>query len=185
VTGRSRSVGIGGLVAVAAVLAFVATGSVPVLETSPVDTAAESPDPGPAEVWGTSRQMQQADLLEACMLEHGIPTIRQGIAVGFKVPREQQESYEAALRVCSATVDEALPEPPVLTGRDYYEALVDAAECLRRLGYSIGDPPSLDSFLESLSSNRPPWSPYLDLPDSMSQQAWNEALAACPQPVGR
>ncbi len=139
-TKPSRSVGIAGLVAAAAVVAAFASPSlVRGPETSPADTSVESPDPGSAEVYGTSRQMQQADLLEACMLEHGFPAIRQGIAVGFKVPREQRESYEAAVRTCSAIVDGAFPEPPVLTGRDYYEALVDAAECLRGLGYSIGD----------------------------------------------
>ena len=48
---------------------------------------------------------------------------------------------------------------------------------------------SRDRFVESLAGGESPWSPYLDLPDSMTQsmiqERWNAVLAACPQPVGK
>ncbi len=149
-----------------------------------IGDAGESARYGP-NVYGPARQMAQADLLEACMLERGFPAVRQGIAVGFRVLAEQREYYEAALKDCSVIVDDAFPEPPLLTGSAYYDALVDARECLTGIGYSLPQPPSLDTFLESLSGGSPPWSPYMDLPDSLSQEEWNNALASCPQPAGR
>ncbi len=104
--------------------------------------------------------------------------------MGFRVAPEQRDRYEDALGECTALVDDAVLDLAPSTGSGYYEALVAARECLVAEGSSLPQPPSLDRFLESLAGGEPPWSPYLDLPDSMTQERWNAMLAACPQPVG-
>lgn len=131
---------------------------------------------------GSPRQHLEADLLAKCMGDRGFPSVRDGIGVGFTVHDDQRPAYEQALADCSTEVDTQLPPAEVFSDEEFYWATVRAGQCLEGLGYEISSPPSEDAFVESLRGIEPPWSPYLDLPLTMSMEEWRRVNEACPQP---
>jgi predicted small secreted protein len=134
---------------------------------------------------GTPRQHLEADLFADCLVDKGFEPVRDGIAVGVRVPDEQRAAYGEAVTECGAVAESGLPPLEVLTGEPYYDALKEVASCLAGLGYTVSDPPTLDVFLESLAADEPPWNPYLDLPfNLLSTTEWAEVNDVCPQALG-
>ena len=134
---------------------------------------------------GTPRQQLEADLFADCLADKGFKPVHDGIAVGVRVPDEQRAVYEEAVAECGEFAESRLPPLEVLTGEPYYDALTEVASCLTGLGYTVSDPPTLDTFLDSLSAGEPPWNPYLDLPfNLLSAAEWAKINEVCPQALG-
>lgn len=129
-------------------------------------------------------QAAMADFLEACLKESGFETVRDGPAVGVRVAPAQQEQYSKMLEECSVEMHDRFPDPPLLRGSAFYNALVEAQKCLADLGFNFTSPPTLDSFLDDLDSGRPPWSPFLELPPWVVGDEWERVNQTCPQPAG-
>jgi hypothetical protein len=104
-----------------------------------------------------------------------------GLSVG--VTAAQREAFQAARDRCVASLGEP-PTPAPLSEqqiRARYDYLVEARQCLLRLGYTISEPPSVEQFLDTYVSSSAPWSPYNELADETTQGQWEQATAACPQ----
>lgn len=73
------------------------------------------------------------------------------------------------------------PSAPPLTPaflRGYYRLLVEQADCLREHGYTISEPPSEDSWVESYDGYS--WNPLLDVNAQGKDPGTADGL--CPQP---
>lgn len=124
--------------------------------------------------------LQEADaaLLERCMGDAGFPVSeRDGPALGFRVDPEQRSRFETARNRCSEEVRQVIPWPPALDADAIYEAMVEAAECLRAAGFDVSQAPTFARFEAEYHSG--PWSAYLDVPPD----AWEKATTACPHPI--
>jgi hypothetical protein len=104
-----------------------------------------------------------------------------GLSAG--VTAAQREAFQAARDRCVASLGE--PPTPAQPGeqqiRARYDYLVEARQCLIRLGYAISEPPTAEQFLDAYVSSDGPWSPYNELADETTQGQWEQANAACPQ----
>lgn len=146
--------------------------------------ANDSTQPGSRPPVDVGRQLSYLDFLAQCLEEQGIAAEVDREATELIVPdAHQQEAVVAAMEGCRAQAREEGVFPEVeLTREDLqrvYEQLVAAEDCLEQLGYSIQDPPSRDSFIESYEAGEEPWHPYLYLPD-LSPTQIDELTVACP-----
>jgi hypothetical protein len=102
-----------------------------------------------------------------------------------KIPVAQTSRYNADREACKARFgyNDELSVTPEMAGH-FYDRLVAAAECLRRLGYDISDPPSRQSYVETLVGGAlPDWTPYYELMELAGPVEFQQAQAACPQPT--
>jgi len=106
----------------------------------------------------------------ACLKSRGIDAeVENGFGVLFTDPTGT--AYEE----CQAKVDELMPPHPLMSDRENYEAWVQAAECIRDLGFDVAETPSFEVWVEDRGKN---WNPYDDL---LGETFW-EVHAICPQP---
>ncbi|MEO8207517.1 MAG: hypothetical protein ABI598_00675 [Chloroflexota bacterium] len=133
---------------------------------------------------GTSEEYVAA--LAGCLREAGWNMQADGVGgLSADISAEQRPAFLAAREACGAILGEPPPGAPLSETeiRARYSYLLDARRCLTKLGYAIGDPPTLEHFLESYTSG--PWTPFSDLADqTTSQSEWDEANRACPQIPG-
>ncbi|MEA9986008.1 hypothetical protein [Subtercola sp. RTI3] len=130
-----------------------------------------------------------ADALYRCIVARGWNvkiTPEGGIVAGSDtIPKAQYELYLADTWSCNTEVKAQFPVD------DNQKHLLYAAEvaertCLIRAGYSVPDPPTLQTFLDTYDSA--PWSAMASsslaaISQSMSDDAWAAINHACPQPV--
>lgn len=62
----------------------------------------------------------------------------------------------------------------------------DLRDCLIGMGYTIGEPPTEQEFVDSYPRTEGivesgPWSPYLELPENLGPHSWREVNETCPQ----
>ncbi len=101
------------------------------------------------------------------------------------IPKEQYQLYLADTWACNAQVSAQFPVD------DNQKHLLYAAElaertCLQQHGYTVGEPPSLQQFLDEYDST--PWSAMASsdlatLSQTMSDADWRAINTECPQPV--
>jgi hypothetical protein len=122
-------------------------------------------------------------LIARCVRDRGFPVslTQDGPGLSYELVPPEQAQLEYAVEVaCKAGLNLQAYQPvSVEQLEEAYAYEVALAGCLEDQGYSVSDPPSLDSFIDSQGY----WSPYSDLPDSaLMNQALNRV---CPQnPVG-
>ena len=64
---------------------------------------------------------------------------------------------------------------------EFFHQQLGTNACLEAEGYTIDDPPSLDTFSDSYMSGQDIWLAYGSLP-VLSQQEWYRIQEVCPQP---
>lgn len=113
--------------------------------------------------------VERAEAIVACMREEGVDAeLREPFGVSYAY------GFEAVYDKCNEEIDRTMPFP-VLSEEESYAAWVEAADCLRRLGYDIAQAPSFEVWIEEGNEN---WDPYANvLGDSLG-----EVHAKCPQP---
>jgi hypothetical protein len=120
----------------------------------------------------------------SCLRDAGWNVKTDGVG-GFSadITAEQRPAFLAARESCGAALGEPPPLAPASEAeiRARYAYLLEARDCLIDLGYTIGEPPTLELFLESYTSG--PWSPFNDLAPT-SQAEWDQVNQACPQIPG-
>jgi len=101
-----------------------------------------------------------------------------------RYPDEQSDQYDADVAACRAQFGYEELAVTEEQASNFYDKLVASAECLRGLGYDISDPPSRQSYVETLVGGElPDWAPYTELLEMAGSAAEvQEAEAACPQP---
>lgn len=99
------------------------------------------------------------DAVFACVRAQGFPVQQTGSGgVDFSgVTEEQNQIAFAVLIACKVGLNEPPPEPlNVEQLTEVYAYRLELADCVSGRGYDVGDPPSLDRFLEGGGV----WSPY-------------------------
>jgi hypothetical protein len=152
------------------------------------------------DVWGTAderptvaieriiEQDEWAPVMAECLSGEGfadVVTAPDG-TFSYDGPASQTQAYDRAVYVCTARFP--------INGK-YYRPLSSAqltklyafyvdeqTACLEENGYSVGDPPSLAQFLETVGTPRG-WAPYSSVSYS-TQSEWERINAACPQTPG-
>jgi hypothetical protein len=152
------------------------------------------PDPSPTGYdgrpvfEGSEREWIHANA--ACLQERGfdVSIEEQGVPpnltwVPKNLPQEQVDAYNEAFAACLDEIGEPAPGPPATEAdlREEYRLEVATAECLRKLGYEISDPPSEDVFVETFED--PAWLAYGELPADMPPGEWERVNEECPQPA--
>jgi hypothetical protein len=99
------------------------------------------------------------------------------------LPNDQVDVYDEARIACETAAGTA-PNAAPLTDeqiRAQYQHLVKAASCITNEGYSTTEPPSEQTFVDDYVSGKPTWSPFLELPKTLSQAEWEQLNVTCPQ----
>lgn len=101
------------------------------------------------------------------------------------IPDEQRDRFLADRQACVEKFGyDQLPRWTREDAEAYYDALVEAADCVRGLGYPVPEAPSRQTVVENLMNGRlPGWNPYEDVtrnPESITEI--NRVFAECPQP---
>lgn len=138
-------------------------------------------------VVGMVEQSDWAGAVAACMVDAGFVDTTASVGGGIDwgvFPAEQAEAQAVALYACEARYP-LDPRYSMELNRSqleylhYYRVHV-LAKCLEGAGVKVSEPPSLQKFLDSRSSGED-WTPYSDVPDSVSETDWNELNRECPQ----
>lgn len=159
-----------------AIVAVVAAAGCTTGDDEPTETGA-----GPEEMAGP------ADMVE-CLAGKGWEEVEvkpDGSYIAA-VPAEQRSEFEAAERECIAEL--GLDQPWSLNeaqAEAYFDALLEAAECVRDMGYDVAEPPSRQAAVEEIMV--PPidlgWDPYeAPVLGAGSGDELDELYAACPRP---
>lgn len=107
---------------------------------------------------------------------------------GDGIPKEQIDQYFADQDDCRRQLGHAQPIPPMTReqAEDYFEELFEVADCVRSMGYPVGEAPSRQWAVEALMQETidlGDW-PYGPLQDSgISPAELEELYAACPLPA--
>lgn len=95
---------------------------------------------------------------------------------------EQRSAFIAAEAACAASLGEPPTFAPVTEAemRARYEFLVHARECLIGLGYTVGEPPSVDEYVDAYWTR--PWTPFSEVnTQTTSESEWNQVNEVCTQ----
>lgn len=122
-------------------------------------------------------------LFAACLRAEGFAAVVNDTGDGYTVdvlPEGQRSAFRAAQGTCEDKIGRLPPPQPLSEEaiRAQYRYLLTARECLLGLGYSIGEPPTEDAFVESWETG--PWSPFTDV-GNVGAQEWQELNERCPQ----
>ncbi|NOY56171.1 MAG: hypothetical protein GXP34_09305 [Actinobacteria bacterium] len=120
-----------------------------------------------------------------CANDQGYPVtvIPPGNGIGYnQVVLDQQNMALAVVSACWAGLhippSEPMTEEQVT---EFYYQQVDTKACLEAEGYTVDDPPSLDTFIDSYMGGQDIWTAYNSVP-RMSQADWYRIQELCPQP---
>jgi hypothetical protein len=123
-----------------------------------------------------------------CMRDKGWDTFAvRGGGIGTRgVPDEQMDQYRADEEKCYADLGFGVGQPPTVTrgeAEELYDVLLEVADCVRGLGYSVPEAPSRQAFVEQLISYPiPEWHPYDVLYETADTASIQQAEAQCPIP---
>lgn len=105
------------------------------------------------------------------------------------IPDDQLDREEADSAACEAQFGYDQAPPPITReeAEATYVEMLDVATCVRNLGFPVSDPPSEQTYVDDLVSNRFPWNPYDAIWDGLRNNQLNlsdlaEAEAKCPIP---
>lgn len=101
--------------------------------------------------------------LTACMTDHGFPATLQGDGgVRVDVADGQDDDYFATLESCRESIDTSVRDAPLSDAELewFYEANLEAYECLTEHGFSPSEPVSLEVFRQQIERQEPQWSPF-------------------------
>jgi len=116
----------------------------------------------------------KAALIVACVKERGFSAeLVEGFGIYIEGP--QLEAAEEAKNLCRDEIDARYADPPPLSDRELYNALVESVGCIREQGIELTAPPTFDAWVESSRI----WTPYGEIPDSVD--FW-DLHSKCPQP---
>lgn len=121
---------------------------------------------------------ERAELAAQCMTEAGIEATVTSDGIGVLVTHGGQ--VNAALQIegtCWEEIDRRYPAPPELSDLEAYEALVEAAECLRSEGIDVPPAPTFETW-SNVGEDEDSWSPF----DYISSDLFWQYHAICPQP---
>lgn len=128
---------------------------------------------------------EKAALFVACFQERGFQAeVYEEIGIRMDLG-DQPEAAQRAEDECWDEIDARYPDPPRLSDREAYDALLEAAECLRAKGIAISDPPTFEAWVDSRIPSaseelvNPPWHPHSEIPVSADFWALHRK---CPQP---
>lgn len=144
-------------------------------------TSAPEPGTGPTAMAGPT------DMVD-CLADKGWET-EDNLDGSYRaaVPTEQIDKFNAAERECVEEL--GLDQPWSLNeaqAEAYFDALLEAAECVREMGYEVADPPSRQAAIEEIMV--PPidlgWNPYeAPVLGAAAGDELDELFAACPRPA--
>lgn len=129
---------------------------------------------------------EAVELLAECMQERGwdVEVLGDG-RLSSEWPSEQADQAESDYASCEREAGLDKPRPPRSKGdaEAYFDALLEAAECVRSLGYDVEEPPSREFAVEELQNEVTDlgWDPYTAV-DNISMETIEEVYAACPPP---
>ncbi|HWK19842.1 MAG TPA: hypothetical protein VNR37_03610 [Microbacteriaceae bacterium] len=115
----------------------------------------------------------------------GVNAFGDGIDFG-EVPAEQEEAFELARYVCTARypldpkISRPLDDDQISRLYDYYVG--EHIKCLEELGYTIPEPPTRQSFIETYATQ--PWLPIqfaAQQARALGMDAMVEMMRTCPQ----
>lgn len=127
---------------------------------------------------------EQAELMSACLTDLGFPTqMREdgSFEIG-EVVADQQNSLDEAITTCTEQVGRGsnarIPSEAELSA--LYDLMREGRQCLIEHGYTISQPPTRETFIESYlaayQGADAPWSPWMDINDP-------ESVELCEQPT--
>lgn len=131
---------------------------------------------------------QPAEAIAACLRERGWEvTAHPDNSVSANYPREQEERYLEDQADCSSQVQpDAVPPMTEPQAEKYFDGLLEAADCVRDLGFQVAEPPSRQAAVEALQQPVIDlgWDPYEDaVRGAGSQEELDDVYRTCPQPV--
>lgn len=129
---------------------------------------------------------EKAALFVACFQERGFQAeLYEEIGIMMDLG-DQPEAAQRAENECWDEIDARYPDPPRLSDREAYDALLEAAECLRAEGIAVSDPPTFEAWADSRNApvsedglGQPQWHPHSEIPVSADFWALHRR---CPQP---
>lgn len=142
--------------------------------------------PGGTPSASATSMPQWLERVQTCLEEEGwevsVDYEQNGIAID-NLPTDQQAAYRAADEACEKAAGRAPNDVPMTAERakEIFRHLIKAATCLEDEGYPSSEPPSESKFVDDYLSGNPPWSPFLEVPDSISEDEWRALLRKCPQ----
>lgn len=97
------------------------------------------------------------------------------------VPRDQEDRLTADQAACQEELGLSEPAPDFTDAQlaDIYRFEVETAECLRKLGVDIPDPPSEQAFKDRYTT-RDPWTAY-GFVNQVGEERWYYLNQECPQ----
>lgn len=124
--------------------------------------------------------------VEVCLEDRGWDVeidLEQNGIIADSVTSDQTSAFGRDEESCSEQAGKApndVPMTPELAGK-IFDHLVEMRVCLSTFGYETSEPPARTKFIDDYMSGRPPWSPFLDIPDDIPDSDWKALLRKCPQ----
>lgn len=149
----------------------------------------DSPPDEESEHGAPVSSQQYAELMYACLTEKGWDVeLTEFGEFEASFPDDQKDAYHADSEACREEHNLDKPPPPMSrdAASEYFDLMLEAAECLKDLGHAVPEPPSREAFIATMTTLDPSgdfWDPYLEAMDAAtSQEEWDEVRRACPQP---
>ena len=130
---------------------------------------------------------ERAEWRAHCMEELGLPAEAVGSGedwvLVYRAPAGRESDFDEAAEACEAEAVGRFGDPPRPSLGQIYAGFLDAAECLRKVGYDIEPAPSLETFTDDYNVGKSFWNPYSLLP-LVDQDEWERLNDECPKPLG-
>jgi hypothetical protein len=147
-----------------------------------------SPPSGEAEGSYRSFAIERVEFYASCLTDQGMAVEIDYVDLGvtYRIPSGQEDAYNRIKTGCRAATRERFgmtDHPAPLDLERWYQAYVWTWNCLDQHGYTLNDPPTIDSFVDSGGAN---WQPFAELvmsgaaPDGDARRALEQS---CPQDV--
>lgn len=127
---------------------------------------------------------ERIELVVACLSSNGFEASSYE-GFGIRIDAASDEQLAVAQRIegeCWEEVNARFPAPPPLSVEDQYDYMIEVANCLRELGYTIPEAPTRETYVDSRSADRPPsefWDPYAILA-RQGVDTWALQRESCP-----
>ncbi|MBM7479709.1 hypothetical protein ACFP63_06560 [Oerskovia jenensis] len=125
---------------------------------------------------------------EACAREKGYTVTTEidgGISLDLSgAPLEQQKAFDTVMNACYNKAIGQLGEQEVPAASDFYDRVVDTHACLLAEGYTLADPPSRETWIDTFNGADTVnvWSPYaalLEAEPEISKDEWYRLKSIC------
>lgn len=125
-----------------------------------------------------------AATIATCLTEEGFDATADQGALSSTAPERQEEPYLIAQYVCNARFPldphQMMPlvDDQIRYLYDYYVQV--ATPCLEGMGFSVPDPPSLQTYVDGYR-DAPDWRPYEDASIKSTDEQWARIQEECPE----